>query len=55
MRYLITAKDLEPYLTQWYTSENVFNPEIGMVVYDLVKDIYTTDGEEWKEIEMDHL
>jgi len=26
-----------------------------MVVYDLAKSVYTTDGEKWEEIEEDHL
>ena len=55
MRYLITTNDQPPYLTDWFDAENHFNAEVGMVVYDLAKGIYTTDGEKWDQIEEDHL
>ena len=45
----------KPFLTEWFDSENHFNPEIGMIVYDLVEKKYTSDGKEWHEIEEDHL
>ena len=55
MRYLVTAKDHKPFFTSYYTSENCFIPEAGMVVYDLVNRIYTEDGENWQDIDIDHL
>lgn len=55
MRYLVTTNTLPPFLTNWYDTKNHFNPEIGMVVYDLYKFIYTTDGVKWNEIIEDHL
>ena len=55
MRYLITTNVQPPFLTEWFYAENHFNAEVGMVVYDLAKGIYTTDGEKWEEIEEDHL
>lgn len=55
MQYLITTKTDTPYLTPWFDVENVFNPEIGMIVYDLQLYRYTTDGVNWKDIEIDHL
>ena len=55
MRYLITTNDQTPYLTDWFDAENHFNAEVGMVVYDLAKGIYTTNGEKWEQIEEDHL
>ncbi len=55
MRYLITTKEGVPFLTEWFIAENNFDANAGMVVYDLAKQVYTTDGEIWHEIEIDHL
>lgn len=55
MRYLITSKDNEPFLTEYYQFENHFNPDIGMVVFDLAKSSYSTNGQDWMDIEEDHL
>ena len=55
MRYLITTNESEPGLTKWFEPENHFNAEIGMVVYDLYLNKYTTDGVTWSDIEIDHL
>ena len=71
MRYLITTKEIDtrlkeidatlgqfqqsPFLTDWFEPENHFNSEVGMIVYDLHKNQFTTDGKIWKEIEVDHL
>jgi hypothetical protein len=55
MRYLITTTVQPPFFTQWFEPENNFNIEVGMVVYDLYKFKYTTDGINWNYIEIDHL
>lgn len=55
MRYLITTKCHSPFITKWYSYENNFNTKFGMIVYDLVENKYTIDGENWKDIEIDHL
>jgi len=56
MQYLVTTNDGEnPFLTQWFESENHFNMEIGMIVYDLVNQKYTDNGTKWKVIPVDHL
>ena len=55
MRYLITTTTDKPFKTEWYDYENFFNAEIGMIVYDLIKNKYTTDGKTWKRIQIDHL
>jgi len=55
MRYLITMKEHEPVLTKWFDAENNFNLDADMVVYDLVEDLYTTNGVDWYEISIDHL
>ena len=54
MRYLITTEDSPPFLTGWFEPEN-FNADSGMIVYDFLENKYTTDGEKWHEIEIDHL
>ena len=55
MRYLITITDEEPFMTDWYSNENHFVNECGMVVYDLYKMVYTDNGKTWKDIPKDHL
>lgn len=56
MRYLITTNETDkPFFTDWFDSENNFNPHIGMIVYDLVRLEFTTDGKTWKPIDIDHL
>ena len=55
MQYLITGNSFAPFFTDYYTSENCFNPDVGMIVYDLVNTVYTSDGVNWIEIEIDHL
>ena len=55
MRYLITTDITGPFLTNWYEAENHFNAEVGMVVYDLYTNKYTTDGTTWIEITTGHL
>ena len=55
MRYLITTEGSSPFLTAWFDPENNFNPDLKMVVYDLMKRVYTTDGKTWLDIEIDHL
>ena len=42
-------------LTKWFEPENHFNPDIEMIVYDLVEYKFTTDGKTWHDIEADHL
>ena len=55
MRYLITMTGQEPFFTDWFSPENHFLPECGMVVYDLDKNVYTDDGKDWKVINQDKL
>ena len=55
MRYLITTINNHPFFSEWYDFENHFNPEVGMIIYDLVKFKFTTDGETWTDIKFDHL
>jgi hypothetical protein len=53
--YLITSTTNPPFITKWYTYDNNYVEGTGMIVYDLEKNHYTTDGESWQEIETDHL
>lgn len=55
MRYLIITSRNEPFLTDWFEHENHYDPEIYMLVFDLLKNKYTKDGVNWIEIEQDHL
>lgn len=55
MQYLITTKTDPPFFTKWFEEENNFNSVVEMVVYDLYKEVYTTDGINWMPIEEDHL
>lgn len=55
MHYLITTSITPPYLTQWFDADNHFNPDVNMVVYDLERCVYTTDGYNWEPIQIDHL
>ncbi|MAO66221.1 MAG: hypothetical protein CL666_14595 [Balneola sp.] len=51
--FLIVMPGEEPFMTQWFEKENHWRE--GMTVFNLHSGRYSTDGEEWKEIERDHL
>lgn len=56
MRYLITYAEIHtPFLTEWFQAENHWQEGVGMVVYDLQKEMFTTDGQNWRELEKDCL
>ena len=51
MTHLIYYQN-EFWFTRWY------NPEYhadGMIAIDIVNNLWTKDGKEWKEIDFDHL
>ena len=57
-RYLITYTNKEItkcYYTHWFEPENHFPDSGNMVVIDLVKNQYMTNGKDWLDIEEDHL
>ena len=54
-RYFVTCDTQEPFVTDYFDKENMFNPEVGMVVYDLHSLKYTDDGDNWKDVQIDHL
>lgn len=53
MNYLVQPKDSHPFFTRWFDAEN--NYELGMIVYNLIDNTYTTDSITWKPIAEDHL
>lgn len=55
MRYLITTKKTDPFRTKYYDFENHYNIAEDMKVYDLHKNLYTTNGTDWITLEVDHL
>ena len=57
MRYLVTTNHHTPFFTAWFDPENHFNPnpEVGMVVFDLQTEMFTTDGHNWREIQKDSI
>ena len=55
MRYLITTKGNDPFFSSWFDYENHFNKDLEMVVYDLFNCVFTLDGNNWHDIEIDHL
>lgn len=57
-RYLITyteESETKCYYTHWFDPENHFPDSGNMVVIDLVKNQYMTNGKDWLDIEEDHL
>lgn len=58
MRYLVTYTNegkQEAFYTEWFDIENNFNPEVGMIVFDLVKHKYLINNLGWIDIQQDHL
>ena len=55
MRYLVTVENLPPFLTNWFDYDSHWRDGIGMMVYDIYNQTYTTDGKIWSEIEKDQL
>lgn len=60
MKYLVTTNDpltgeKSAFYTDWFQADNHFNPDVGMVVFDLTHHLVTFDGETWQDIEIDHL
>ena len=60
MKYLVIATnpitgEQEAFYTDWFQAENHFNPEVDMVLIDLIHHLVTFDGETWQDIEQDQL
>lgn len=58
MKYLVTYIEngmKKAFYTNWFDFENNFNPEAGMVVFDLVNHKYIVNSLGWNDIDEDHL
>lgn len=54
-QYLIICKDNTAFTTNWYTRENCWDSEKIHCVVNTWACKVTFDGENWQEIEEDHL
>ena len=59
MQYLVTYTDSEgiqqAFYTHWFDVENHFNPQLSMVVFDLVNHKFMSGSLVWVDIQEDHL
>ena len=58
MQYLVTFIDngiQQAFYTHWFDVENNFNPDVGMIVFDLINHKYIVNSLEWIDIPEDHL
>jgi len=55
MRYLIVLKEGQPFYSEWFDYENLFDPEKIAYVFDLETQHHTIDGKTWVETENDML
>lgn len=58
MKYLVTYIEnglQKAFYTNWFDVENNFNPDVNMVVFDLINHKYMVNSLGWTNIEEDHL
>lgn len=58
MRYLVTYQEnglQKAFYTDWFDVENNFNPDVQMIVFDLINLTYMCNSLGWTNIEFDHL
>ena len=60
MKYLVITKDpytgeQSAFYTNWFDTENHYNPDFNMIVVDRTQHLITFDGETWQDIEDDSL
>jgi hypothetical protein len=58
MKYLVTYIEnglRKAFYTNWFDVENNFNPDVNMVVFDLINHKYMVNSLGWTDIEQDHL
>lgn len=53
-QFLITSAGATPFFDDYFDAANNFNLDCNMTVYDLRNHLYTTGGETWNEIEINH-
>ena len=57
-QYLVTYSEngtLQAFYTHWFDVENNFDPDKGMIVFDLLNHKYMVNTLGWADIEEDHL
>lgn len=55
MRYIVICKDQSTFTTNWYEYEKHYNGDTIYCVIDTYNDKVTFDGDNWKDIDYDHL
>lgn len=55
MRYIVICTDQSSFTTGWYEYEKHWNSDTIYCVIDNFNDTITFDGENWKDIDYDHL
>ena len=58
MQYLVTYTEnglQKSFYTKWNDEENNFNPDAGMIVFDLINHKYMVNSLGWTDIEFDNL
>lgn len=60
MRYLVTYTNTdngtqEAFYTNWFDVENNYDPDTGMMVFDLAEHKYMVNSLGWVDIKEDHL
>lgn len=55
MKYLIITKDKQPFYTQWFNFENLYNPNVMDCIFNLETGKHTFDGQTWIDTIIDHL
>ncbi len=55
MKYLIITKNNQPFYTNWFDYDNLYNPDVMVCIFDLLKGVHTFDGKTWIKTEEDNL
>jgi len=60
MRYIVITRNpltgvQQAFSSEWFETENHYNPDYDMIVIDRARNEITFDGITWEEIEEDHL
>ncbi|HEY5590649.1 MAG TPA: hypothetical protein VIK55_06485 [Paludibacter sp.] len=55
MKYLVITNDNQPFYTNWFDYENLYNSDIMVCIFDLESGKHTLNGTDWIETLVDHL
>lgn len=55
MKYLYVTKNSDPFYSNYFDYENLYNPEIVICIFDLETITHTFNGIDWIETPEDHL